>query len=120
MVLSTIVAAASVQVVASSGPLIVVASSPADHLVVALRLTSVAEAVVQQGDPVDCRCPSGLGMNRGLPILLRRCHGKVRGTPAPLGGGTLGLLHHGGLKEIPELAADPLPLHGRGLGHRLD
>ena len=35
----------------------------------------------------------------------------------PPGGGTLGLLHCGGLEEIPELAVDPSPLRGRGLGH---
>ena len=45
-VLPTVVAATSVQVVASSGPIIVVAPSPADHIVVLLRLTLVAEAVV--------------------------------------------------------------------------
>ena len=45
-VLPTVVAAALVRVVASGGPIIVVAPSPADHIVVALRLTSVAEAIV--------------------------------------------------------------------------
>ena len=53
-VLPTIVAAASVWMVAVGGPLIVVASSPADHLVVVPCLASVVEAVMQQGDPVDC------------------------------------------------------------------
>jgi len=33
-------------VVASGGPIVVVVPSPADHIVVALRLTSVAEAIV--------------------------------------------------------------------------
>ena len=42
----TVVATASVRVVASGGPLVVVAPSPADHIVVLLRLASVAEAVV--------------------------------------------------------------------------
>ena len=46
MVLATIVAAALVRVVASGRPIIVVASSPADHIMVILRLTSVAEAVL--------------------------------------------------------------------------
>ena len=46
VVLPTVVAATSMRMVASGGPLIVVALSPADHIVVALRLTSVAEAVV--------------------------------------------------------------------------
>ena len=46
MVLATSVAAALVRVVASGGPIVVVASSPADHIVVILRLASVAEAVV--------------------------------------------------------------------------
>ena len=46
MVLATIVAAASVRVVASGGPIVVVASSPADHIMVILRLASVIEAVM--------------------------------------------------------------------------
>ena len=49
MVLPTVVATTSVQVVASGGPIIVVAPSPADHIVVALRLASVAKAVVHRG-----------------------------------------------------------------------
>ena len=76
MVLPTIVVTTSVRVVASGGPIIIVAPSPTDHLVVALRLTSVAEVVVHRGGPVGRRCPSGLGTNRGLPILPRRCRGK--------------------------------------------
>ena len=46
MVLATVVAAASVRVVASSGPIVVVASSPANHIMVVLRLMSIAEAIV--------------------------------------------------------------------------
>ena len=46
VVLATVVAAASVRVVASGRPIVVVASSPADHFVVILRLALVAEAVV--------------------------------------------------------------------------
>ena len=46
MVLPTVVATALVRVVASGGPIIVVALSPADHIVVTLRLVSIAEAVV--------------------------------------------------------------------------
>ena len=76
MVLPTIIATTLVWVVASSGPLVVVAPSPADHIVVALRLASVIEAVVHRGGLVGCQCPSGLGMNRGLSILLRQCRGK--------------------------------------------
>ena len=45
-VLATVVAAASVRVVASGGPIVVVASSPADHIMVILRLASVIEAVM--------------------------------------------------------------------------
>ena len=45
-VLPTVAAATSVWVVALGGPIIIVAPSPADHIVVALRLTSVAEVVV--------------------------------------------------------------------------
>ena len=41
-----VVATASVWVVASGGPIIVVAPSPADHIVVILRLALVTEAVV--------------------------------------------------------------------------
>ena len=46
MVLPTDVATASVRVVASGGPIVVVVPSPTDHIMVALRLTSVAEAVM--------------------------------------------------------------------------
>ena len=46
MVLPAVVAATSVRMVASGRPLIVVASSPADHIVVVLRLASVAKAVM--------------------------------------------------------------------------
>ena len=45
-VLPTVVAATSVRVVASGEPIIVVAPSPADHIMVVLHLASVAEAVV--------------------------------------------------------------------------
>ena len=45
-VLPAIVAATSVWVVTSGEPVIVVASLPADHVVVLLRLASVAEVVV--------------------------------------------------------------------------
>ena len=65
MVLPAVVAATSVRVVASSKPIVVVAPSPADHIVVALRLASVAETVVHRG---------GLEVvvHRGLSILSRR------------------------------------------------
>ena len=44
-VLLAVVATASVWLVAPSGPLVVVPSSPADHLMVPLHLTSIAKAV---------------------------------------------------------------------------
>ena len=53
-ILPTIIAITSVRVVASGGPIIVVASSPADRIVVLLRLASVAEAVVHRGGLVGC------------------------------------------------------------------
>ena len=118
MVLPTVVAATSVRMVASGGPLVVVAPSPAGHIVVALRLASVAKAVTHRGDPGGCRCLSGLGTNRDLPIMPMWCRGKFRGASAPSRGVTLGLLHRGSLKEVPELAVGPSPLYGRGLGHR--
>ena len=68
-----VVTAAPMRMVASGGPLTVVASSSADHLVVTLRLASVVEAVVDRGDPVDYRRPSGLGTNQGLPIMSMWC-----------------------------------------------
>ena len=71
----TVVATASVRVVASGWPIIVVAPSPADHIVVALRLASIAEAVVHRGGLVGSGCPSRLGMNQGLSILPMRCRG---------------------------------------------
>jgi len=48
-VLLAVVATASVRVVVLGGPIVVVAPSPADHIMVTLRLTSVAEAVVHRG-----------------------------------------------------------------------
>ena len=117
-VLPTVVATTLVWVVASGGPLVVLAPSPTDHIMVALCLASVAKAIVHRGGPIGRWCPSGLRTNRGLPILPRRCRGKLRGTSTPSGGGTLGLLHRGGLEEILELAVNPLPFYGRGLGHR--
>ena len=45
-VLPAVIAATSVWVVTSSEPVVVVAPSPADHVMVFFRLTSVAEAVV--------------------------------------------------------------------------
>ena len=45
-VLPAVIAATSVWVVTSGKPVIVVALSPADHVVVLLRLASVAEGVV--------------------------------------------------------------------------
>ena len=68
----TVITAAPMRMVASGGPLTVVASSSADHLVVTLRLASIIEAVVDRGDPTDCRHPNGFGTNQGLPILLMR------------------------------------------------
>jgi len=59
----TVILAASMRMVASCGPLTVVAPSPADHLVVALGLASVVKAVVDRGGPVDGRRPSRLEMN---------------------------------------------------------
>ena len=73
MVFLTVISAALMRMVSSSGPLTIVAPSPADHLVVALGLALVVEAVVDQGDPVDGRHPSRLGTNRGLPNLPMRC-----------------------------------------------
>jgi len=49
VILLTVVVAASMQMVASGGPLTVMAPSSADHLVVTLRLASVIEAVVDRG-----------------------------------------------------------------------
>ena len=72
-VLSAVVAAAPMWMVASGEPLAVVALSSADHLVVTLRLTSIIEAVMDRGDPTDCRHPNGFGTNRGLPTLLMWC-----------------------------------------------
>ena len=95
MVLPTIVATASVRVVASGGPIVVVAPSPANHIVVALRLTSVAEAVVHRG---------------GLEAVV--CRGPFRGVHAPSRRGAFGLLHRGGLEKASKRAVDSLPLGG--------
>ena len=75
-VLLAVVATTSVWVVAPSGPLVVVASLPADHLMVSLHLASIAEAVKKHGDPVGYRCSSRLEKSRGFPVLPRRCRGK--------------------------------------------
>ena len=118
MILLSVITATSVWMVALDRPLVVVASSPTDHLMVCLHLALVVEAVEPQGDPVGYWRPSGLGTNRGLPILPMRCRGEVRGGSAPSGGEALGLLHRDGLEEVPELATNPSPFHGRGLRHR--
>jgi hypothetical protein len=73
VVFLTVITAAPMRMVASGGPLTVVAPSSADHLVVTLRLASVIEAVVDWGDPISCRHPSGLRMNHDLPILPAWC-----------------------------------------------
>ena len=65
---------------------------------------------------MGCWRPSGLGTNRGLPILPMRCRGEVRGGSTPSGGGTLGLLHRGGLEEISELARTHRPSVVEGSG----
>ena len=92
-----VVAATSVHMVASGGPLTVVASSSADYLVVSLPLVSIVEAVKEHGDPVSYRCSSRFGTSRGFPVLSRWCRGQVRDAPVPSGGRTLGLLNRGGL-----------------------
>ena len=97
MVFPAIIVATSEWMLAPGRPLIVVAPSPADHLVVALCLASVAEVVQKHGGPVGYRCSSGLGTSRGFPVMPRRCRGQVRDAPVPSGGGTLGLLNRGGL-----------------------
>ena len=51
MVFLAVITATPMRMVASGGPLTVVASSSADHLVVTLRLASVIEAVVDRGGP---------------------------------------------------------------------
>ena len=59
-ILLTVIMATSVWMVAPGGPLIVVAPSSANYIVVALRLASDVEAVVDRGDPVGSRYLSGL------------------------------------------------------------
>ena len=75
MVFLAVVAATSVHMVASGGPLTVVASSSADHLVVSLPLVSIVEVVKKQGDPAGQRCSSRFGTSRGFPVLPRWCRG---------------------------------------------
>ena len=77
MVLTAVVATASVWVVAPTGPLVVVPSSPADHLMVSLHLVSIAEVVQKHEDPMGYWRSVGLGTSRGFPVLPRRCRGKV-------------------------------------------
>ena len=111
-VLPTIVAAASVRLVASGGPIAVVALSPFDHIVVNLRLASVVEAVVNRGSLEAV-------VHRGTPKTVMH-RGLFCGVPAPSRCGAFGLLYRGGLKKLLELAADPSSHRGRGLGHRSD
>ena len=68
-----VVAATSVHMVASGGPLTVVASSSADYLMVSLPLVSIVEAVKEHGDPVSYRCSSRFRTSRGFPVLSRWC-----------------------------------------------
>ena len=62
-VLLTVIMATPVWMVALGGPLVIVASLPADHLMVCLHLALVVEAVEPQGDPVGYWRPSGLRTN---------------------------------------------------------
>ena len=118
-VLTTVVATASVWVVASGGS-VVVAPSPANYFVVALCLALVPKSIAHRGGPVDRRCASGLGTDRGILAPARLRCGLLRSASAPAGGGTFGLLHCCGLEEVAELSADPSPFGGGGLGHRSD
>ena len=72
VVLPTVVATASVRAVAMDRPLIVMVPPPADHIMDALCLASVAKVIVHRGDPVGHWCPSRLRMNLGLSTLPRR------------------------------------------------
>ena len=118
-VLFTVVATASVWVVAPGGS-VVVAPSPADYFVVALCLALVSRSIAYRGGPVDRRRASSLGTDRGILAPTRLRYGLLRSASAPAGGGTLGLLHCCGLEEVAELSADPSPFGGGGLGHRSD
>jgi len=122
VVLPTVVAATSARVVASGGPIVVMAPSSADDIVVALRLTSVTEGVMHRGGPEAVVHRGGLEavVHRGRSILSRWHRGPFRGVPVPPRRGAFGLLYRGGLEKVSELAANPLPLRGRGLGHRSD
>ena len=51
-VLLTVITATPVWMVALGGPLVIMASSPSDHLMVCLHLALVVEAVEPQGDPM--------------------------------------------------------------------
>ena len=81
MVFLTVISAASMRMVASSGPLPFVAPSPADHLVVALDLASVVEAVVDRGTLLMVGARAGSG--RTEASLSCRCGVEGRSETAP-------------------------------------
>jgi hypothetical protein len=72
------------------------------------RLAIVDDAFTDRGCLVPLRC--GLGMNRGLFLLLGGLRRLFLGQPAVPRGGTLGLLHSRSLEETSNLIAGPTGL----------
>jgi hypothetical protein len=104
-----------VLVVASSCTITVFVPPALDDVVTGIsRFTVVDDAFTDRGRLV----PLGmLRMNRGLSLLLGGLDRLLRGKPASPRGGTLGLLHGGGLEESSDFIAGPMGLEVRCLGH---
>jgi hypothetical protein len=79
------------------------------------RLAVVNDALMDRGCLILLRC--GLGMNRGLFLVLGGLYRLLRGKPMTPRGGTLGLLHSRSLEETSNLIAGPSSLGRRWLRH---
>jgi hypothetical protein len=104
-----------VLVVASSCTITVFAPPTLDDVITGIsRFTVVDDALTDRGRLV----PLGmLRTNRGLSLLIGGLRRLLRGKPASLGGGTLGLLHSSGLEESSDFIAGPTGFEVRWLGH---
>lgn len=77
----------------------------------------IDEAFLNPKDLVLLESLCGLGVHRGLSLVLRRCHGLFQGLLAPPKSRAFCLLNRGMFEEVSELVTNPSPLWSGGLGH---
>jgi hypothetical protein len=97
---------------------VITASAPAtlvDVIAGVSGLTVIDDVLMDRGCPIPLRC--GLGMNRGLFLVLRVLRRLLGGKPVVPRGVTLGLLHGRGLKETSNIIAGLPGLERRWLRH---